>query len=99
MSQVLPVEIHDELYAAIELQALRLGTTPATLAAATLAARFDRNRKNVVCSPSQSGMGQNAEVDSLEEMFGSVDLGAPTGLDNDQIDADLAREYGNEGAN
>ena len=30
---------------------------------------------------------------TLRELFGSVDLGHPTGADNDRIDADLAREY------
>lgn len=29
----------------------------------------------------------------LRELFGSVDLGYPTGADNESIDADLAREY------
>ena len=29
----------------------------------------------------------------LRELFGSVDLGYPTGADNETIDADLAREY------
>jgi predicted DNA-binding antitoxin AbrB/MazE fold protein len=29
----------------------------------------------------------------LRELFGSIDLGHPTGVDNDVIDADLAREY------
>ena len=30
---------------------------------------------------------------TLRELFGSVDLGHPTGADNERIDADLAREY------
>jgi hypothetical protein len=30
---------------------------------------------------------------SLRELFGSIDLGYPTGADNESIDADLAREY------
>ena len=30
----------------------------------------------------------------LRELFGSVDLGYPTGADNESIDVDLAREYG-----
>ena len=30
---------------------------------------------------------------SLRELFGSVDLGYPTGADNESTDADLAREY------
>lgn len=29
----------------------------------------------------------------LRELFGLVDLGYPTGEDNESIDADLAREY------
>jgi len=32
---------------------------------------------------------------TLRELFGSIDLGYPTGADNESIDADLAREYGN----
>ena len=34
-----------------------------------------------------------ASQGSLRELFGSVDLGYPTGADNESIDADLAREY------
>jgi hypothetical protein len=30
---------------------------------------------------------------SLRELFGSVDLGYPTGADNERIDADLARDH------
>lgn len=32
---------------------------------------------------------------TLRELFGSVDLGSPTGADNESIDTDLAREYAN----
>jgi len=32
---------------------------------------------------------------SLRELFGAVDLGQPIGIDNEGIDADLAREYAN----
>ncbi len=31
----------------------------------------------------------------LSELFGSVNLGYPTGADNESIDADLSREYAN----
>ena len=41
-------------------------------------------------APHRSG---KASQDSLSELFGSVDLGYPTGADNESIDADLAREY------
>lgn len=43
-----------------------------------------------------SGAPQRSGTDSqgsLRELFGSVDLGQPTGADNESIDADLAREY------
>ncbi len=35
----------------------------------------------------------NVSQGGLSELFGSVDLGHPTGADNETIDADLAREY------
>ena len=34
-----------------------------------------------------------AAQERFERHFGAVDLGYPTGIDNEQIDADLAREY------
>jgi predicted DNA-binding antitoxin AbrB/MazE fold protein len=37
--------------------------------------------------------GPHKTPGTLRELFGSVDLGYPTGADNDSIDADLAREY------
>jgi hypothetical protein len=39
-------------------------------------------------------VSDKASQSSLRELFGSVDLGYPTGADNESIDADLAREYG-----
>lgn len=36
----------------------------------------------------------DASRGSLRELFGSVDLGYPTGTENESIDRDLAREYG-----
>lgn len=41
-------------------------------------------------SPNRSGKVSRG---GLRELFGSVDLGHPTGADNESIDADLAREY------
>lgn len=41
-------------------------------------------------TPQQSGQAPRG---GLRELFGSVDLGYPTGVDNESIDADLAREY------
>jgi predicted DNA-binding antitoxin AbrB/MazE fold protein len=41
----------------------------------------------------ESPPGPQRSRGTLRELFGSVDLGYPTGADNDTIDADLAREY------
>ena len=45
----------------------------------------------------ENGNGTNAQPQNgkkLSDLFGSASLGHPTELDNEQIDADLAREYG-----
>jgi len=38
---------------------------------------------------------QEANKGKVRHHFGTVDLGYPTGADNEKIDADLAREYAN----
>jgi hypothetical protein len=53
----------------------------------TLLAQPDQ--KEVPVATSQESRG------TLRELFGSIDLGYATGADNESIDADLAREYGN----
>ena len=42
---------------------------------------------------SVSPTARQAARTRFERHFGEVNLGAPTGADNDGIDADLAREY------
>jgi hypothetical protein len=41
-----------------------------------------------------SRSSENGVEDPVEKFFGAISLGHPIGLDNDDIDADLAREYG-----
>lgn len=48
---------------------------------------------NDISNKSESN-GETKSAGGIREMFGSVSLGHPTGSDNEQIDADLAREYG-----
>lgn len=50
------------------------------------------SRVRVTIEPSKP-QHQRRSNGSLAELFGSVDLGYPTGADNDSIDADLVREY------
>jgi len=79
----LPVDLYDALIDA----ASRLGTTPASWIAEHLPAR-----------PAPAGIEPEIRRDEalarLRSYAGSVSLGYPTGTDNEQIDADLAREYG-----
>jgi hypothetical protein len=42
----------------------------------------------------QSDQERAQALERLLRHAGAIDLGHPTGTDNDQIDADLAREYG-----
>jgi hypothetical protein len=39
--------------------------------------------------------GQRRSEKKLSDLFGSASLGYATGVDNETIDADLAREYAN----
>ncbi|MBX3277588.1 MAG: hypothetical protein KF868_06240 [Acidobacteria bacterium] len=45
-------------------------------------------------APGNGAPALGAPSRKLSELFGAASLGAAGGLDNDRIDADLAREYG-----
>jgi hypothetical protein len=84
----LPSDLDERLTA----EARRQGTTPERLALDTL-------RKSLVPNGEKKARLTEAEKQAaraeFERHFGEVDLGHPTGTDNEQIDTDLAREYGN----
>jgi hypothetical protein len=90
MSQSLTVELNDETYHAIERRAEASGNSPSNLAAAVLERQFQDGNASTGGVGSKTGPASG----SLEELFGSVSLKSAVGLDNKQIDADLAREYG-----
>ena len=87
MSQSLTVELSDEVYAALRRQAQAAGTSLAHLAAALLERQFKAT----------GALRTDAEMQAcrerFERLFGEVNLGHPTGADNESIDTDLAREY------
>jgi hypothetical protein len=83
MSQVLQVVVPDGVFAAIQRQAQAQGTDPGSVATTALTEQF---------GSTPASAEANAEA-AFRSLFGSVKLGHPTGLDNQQIDADLAREY------
>ncbi len=70
-------------------EARRQGTTPEQLALDTLRKSFVPNGSRYA-----SEAERQAARERLERHFGEVDTGNPTGADNESIDADLAREYG-----
>ncbi len=92
MSQTLNVQLSDEVYAVLQRQAAASGTSPSELASQIL------QREYGPCSSAngsaiQSETDQQAARTRFERHFGVVNLGHPTGADNESIDADLAGEY------
>jgi len=75
MSQILTLELPDEVYEAVKKAAEAKGKTPAEWVTESLRQRLP------------------VRDERLRRHFGAIDLGHPTGADNESIDADLAREY------
>lgn len=46
-----------------------------------------------ITRPQRTAAEKLAARERFERHFGEIDLGFPTGVDNERIDADLAREY------
>ncbi len=82
MPHQLTLELPDEVYQPLVHAAQQAGQSLEQWAAAQL------------CSYAASSVKQGADLARLLAHAGAVDLGQPTGADNDNIDADLAREYG-----
>jgi hypothetical protein len=87
MSRMLNLELSDEAYAALRRQAQATGKSLADLAAASLERQFSE------AGCPRTDAEKQAARDRFEQHFGEVNLGGPTGADNDSIDADLAKEY------
>jgi hypothetical protein len=91
MIQELIVELSDGVYAALNQLAGVVGATPASLAAEVIERSY------------RSGQDTRTEAEkqAARERFrrhaGAVSMGYATGMDNESIDADLAREYGSTG--
>jgi hypothetical protein len=82
MSTILKLEIPDEVFQSLTELAAQAGQSPEDWVLAQVKA----------AAPTAA---QRAEgLARLLRFAGSVDLGRPTGIDNAQIDADLAAEYG-----
>lgn len=93
MSQTLTLELSDELYSVIRRQAEAAGTSPAHWVATTLEQQYRRVGDWQIMRAQPTEAEKQAARERFERHFGEVDLGHATGAVNEQIDADLAREY------
>jgi hypothetical protein len=94
MSHPLTVELSDAAYAALEFHARQTAQSPAELAAAALEQQFATADGRGPAGRTPTDAEQQAARERFERHFGAVNLGHPTGADNESIDADLARAYG-----
>jgi predicted lipid carrier protein YhbT len=95
MSQILTLELSDRAFTAIRQNAEAAGIPPEHLVAAMLEQRFGQVFKSLLTEAAQ----EEARA-RFERHFGTLDLGYTAevdqeNLDNENIDADLAREYAN----
>ena len=87
MSQILTLDLNDRVFTAIQQQAQSIGIPPELLAANLLEQKF------AVFTGLLTNTEQQAKRAKFERHFGEIDLGLATNLDNESIDADLAKEY------
>jgi len=89
MHSNLAIQLSERAFSVLSSEALAAGKTPEELAAAVVESIYAGNR---IVSPD----AEAARV-RFEKCFGSIDMGHPIGIENEAIDADLARAYGNSG--
>jgi hypothetical protein len=88
MSQSLTLELSEQMFVAIQRQAQAVGISPAQLVATLLEQKFPQAFKLPL-----GNAEKNAAWSRFERHFGTLKLDNSTDLDNESIDADLAREY------
>lgn len=88
MSQILTLELSDRVFAAIQKQAQNIGIPPESLAANLLEQKFSQI-VNLLLTEKETEDGQA----KFERHFGTLNLSYITNLDNESMDADLAKEY------
>jgi hypothetical protein len=86
MSQQLTLELSDEVYADLQQKANAVGLSIAEWIVAALI-----NQNNGVSRVLHSVTRQEEARQRFRSHAGAISLGYPTGIDNESIDADLAR--------
>ncbi|MFQ4144917.1 hypothetical protein [Chlorogloeopsis sp. ULAP02] len=90
MSQILTLELSDRVFSSIQQQAKKIGISPERLAAILLEQQFDQVFKLLLTEAEKE-----VARAKFERHFGEINLGYATDVDNESIDADLAKEYAN----
>jgi predicted transcriptional regulator len=93
MSHSLTIELSDAVYSALQRHALSSEQSPAEAAAAALEQHFGATEGTPENGRRMSENEKQAARQRFERHFGAVNLGHATGVDNEGIDADLARSY------
>jgi hypothetical protein len=88
MTQTLTLELNDQFFAAIHQQAQSIGIPPENLAIKLLEQNFV-NMFRLIPTDAEKEL----RISKFECHFGVIDLGIDINLDNESIDADLAKEY------
>jgi hypothetical protein len=90
MSQVLTLELSDEMYTFLKQQAEVAGISISEWITTSLEQQSGLQKKQ------QNEAEKEAARQRFRQHAGAIDLGYPTGADNESIDADLVRAYGIE---
>jgi len=91
MSQHLTLELSDEVYADLQQKANSVGVSIAEWIVAVF-----NNQSNGVSEALHSVAQQEEARQRFRNHAGAISLGHATGIDNENIDADLAKAYANE---
>ena len=89
MSKTVSFEVPDEVYEVLESVATKMGRSLDEVVLEWLARTAPRPR------PKLTPQEMEAARKRLQRHMGTVHSGNPRSADNEQIDIDLAREYGN----
>ncbi len=92
MSQQLTLEISNEIYATLQQQANAVGLSVSEWLIASLNERYG----SLTSSDMDSEVQQKEARQRLLRYAGAISLGDATGIENEDIDADLAKAYANE---
>ncbi|PZU93190.1 MAG: hypothetical protein DCE90_16790 [Pseudanabaena sp.] len=91
MSQKLILEISDETYQNLQHQA-----NAVSLSVSELLTTQINDRYGILSKPNLSNMVEQEARQRLLSYAGVINLGYATGVDNESIDADLAKAYAND---